>query len=216
MESATSAPSKLANRYYRLMTSDWLQKNATFSVSIDKEKTNQSQLAFSPDSSRFERLFRVQLIPKAKACRGRTVVRLKVGLLHTGAQDNISFLVANKSWAVGFQLTYNYTSTGTRTPYRPVEGKTANTLNNGNPLVRNEESSTSTQINPRVYELTFQMDEDRAVGICSSALDGGHMIITTYSNTISTSDELFLEAYRGEPSARYILHFVEANVDLLE
>lgn len=209
---------KVMNRNYALMTPMWLmdgnlqRSNVWFGCSIDGPSTNDNQIVFSTDAKDNKFLFKVKILESADDFRN-LVVKCRVVLVHKGPQDSIYFFVGDEDWNVGFQLAYSY-SDGQTCPYFPTEGKSEDIMN---PLVRQEVlvPSGGTTI-PRIYDMTFNITEKDAVGICSSSLDAGHLVNTTYSNTLDTTSEMFLWAYRGKSSTKYTINFVEVEVSTLE
>lgn len=208
---------KVKNRNYVLMTPQWLvdsntqKNNVWFGCNIDIPSTNDNQIVFSTDARDNEYLFKAMVLKSARDFRN-LVVKCRVGLVHTGPQDSIFFFIGDEEWNVGFQLMYSYSS-GDRFPYLPAEGESGNVMN---PIVRRAENVPSSRMNPNVYDMTFRITEEDVVGICSSSLDAGHMVNTTYSNTLDTSNGIFLWAYRGKGSSKYTINFVEVDVSTLE
>jgi len=49
-------------KYYRFMTSDWIQRNAEFECNINKAETNEKQLSITTDARDYERIFRLHLL----------------------------------------------------------------------------------------------------------------------------------------------------------
>lgn len=215
------AAEKMTTITSKFMTSKWLQRqlqqdsqNVVFSCGYSG---NDLQIVFQSDTSEFEQLFRALVFqPSPKVIFSSLVIKCRVGLEHTGSQNTtISFLIGNNGGsAVGFQLTYGLALSNR--PYRSIEGNSGRTLTEilqsqeGNTLRNNKLSGY-----PRFYDMTFYLSKDKAVGICSSSLDEGHSIITTYSKRPKLGQDLFLQVHRESPTASYTLNFVQVAVNTL-
>ena len=207
-------------KYYRFMTSDWIQKNAEFECNINKAETNEKQLSITTDARDYERIFRLHLLgnkddlPTSYQLQGDITVKIRIGMVYTGKQppDPISFMISDGDWAIGFQFldrnTYHQNG-----PYYPIEGKPVHVLNHGDPIIITDDKiPTSETYWPRVFEITLKPTE--RIGSCYCAIDGGHMIMTEYSQELdlNSRDGLSLEVYRGDSKEVYIINFVEVTI----
>ena len=208
--------------YHRFMTSDWIQKNAKFECNINMAETNEKQLSITTDARNYERVFHVDLVKNADLPKGFKMTstmditaKIRLGMVYTGKQppDPISFMISDGDWAVGFQFLdrNTYHSYG---PYYPIEGKPTHILNHGDPIiVTDDKIATSETYWPRVFEITLKPVE--RIGSCYCAIDGGHMIMTEYSQQLDPSgrDGLSLEVYRGHSKEVYLINFVEVTIE---
>ena len=199
------------------MTSEWLQANAKFNVSINTDQTNQNVLTLSRDAQNFEKLFKVKLIdPGVLNSDDKVTVLMKAGLEYTGPPvpqprpDPLSLTVSDGNYACGFQF-LDLPSYARLGPYLPIEGAARRLFGNGSPTIMTEAASPSSVATwPRVFKVTIDLAQQ--MGICDSGLNGGHMVINQYSDTLDASTGLFLEAFRGDNVETYKINFIEVVV----
>ena len=210
--------------YHRFMTSDWIQKNAQFDCNINKAETNEKQLSITTDARDYERVFHVGLVKNADLPKTFHMTRkmditakIRLGMVYTGKPqlppDPISYMISDGDWAVGFQF-QDLNTYPQKGPYFPIEGKPVHILNHGDPvIVTDDKIPTTGSYWPRVFEITLKPTE--RVGSCYCAIDGGHMIMTEYSQELdpSSSDGLSLEVYRGDSKEVYLINFVEVTIE---
>ena len=212
----------MASVYYQLMTSEWLQANAKFGVSINSAETNQNVLTLHTDAQDYERLFKVKLLDAGVLDSTRKyTVAIRIAMVYTGPPlppvipvvpprpDPLSLTISDGKNAWGFQFVdlVAYSQTG---PYRPIEGAAKRLLGNGRPTITNA-PGVSPAIWPRVFNITFETGE--SIGTCTSALNGGHMVMHQYSKDLNyDANGLFLEAYRGFVVETYKINFIEVTV----
>lgn len=203
--------------FHRLMLPDWLRNNKAVewnSGALDESASNELQLVIKQDSSDWETIFRILLIPKDQLDDDADItVKMKVGVVLPEPQqprDPMSYMISDGDKSYGIQLLDPNNDYQTIGPYRAVEGESArNKLNNpkvdGTTTVR----STSTN-NPDQFELSFKPSEYFGSAYC--AIDDGHKIVALYSDSLKLSQGLWFELYRFKSTERYTINYIEITV----
>ena len=192
--------------YHRLMLPDWLRENAEWN---SPKGGNELNLDILPDSSDWENILRVPLIPGGELCNEEDItVKMKVGVVLPEPQkprDPMSYMISDGDFSIGIQLldpNHDYAKFG---PYRAVEGESARAkLRNPNVEVAATVSSTSKN-NPDQFELTFKPSEMFGSAYC--AIDDGHKIVARHSDTLSLRKGLTFELYRFKSTERYTINY---------
>lgn len=203
--------------FHRLMLPQWLRESKAVewnSGALDESESNELQLVIKQDSSDWETIFRILLIPKGELDDEADItVKMKVGVVLPEPQqprDPMSYMISDRDKSFGIQLldpNQDYTTNG---PYRAVEGESArNKLNDPNVEVAATVSSTSRN-NPDQFELTFKPSESYGSAYC--AIDDGHKIVAQYSDVLKLSEGLWFELYRFKSTERYIINYIEITV----
>ena len=209
----TAPPSFLPQLiYYRLMLPNWLRKNAVWNSPNEGDDLN---LIIKPDSSDWENIFRVQLIPSSFGLKDDDdiTVKMKVGVVLPEPQqprDPMSYMISDGDFSVGIQLLDPNNDYGSKGPYRAVEGDTAHSkLRNPNVDVA-ATVSTNSRNNPDQFELSFKPSEMFGSAYC--AIDDGHKIVAQYSDSLKLSKGLTFEMYRYKSTERYTINYIEITV----
>lgn len=197
--------------YHRLMLPNWLRKNAQWNCPYEG---NDLDLIIKPDSSDWENIFRVPLIPSGCLENNEDItVKMKVGVVLPEPQqirDPMSYMISDGDFSVGIQLldpNHDYATLG---PYRAVEGDSA-TAKLRNPRTDVAATVRSTQRNnPDQFELSFKPTELFGSAYC--AIDDGHKIVAQYSDTLKLSQGLTFELYRFKSIERYTINYIEVTV----
>ena len=203
--------------YHRLMLPNWLRTSDKVEWNSPKEGDDLN-LVILPDSSDWENIFRVALIPKNVLDDDADItVKMKVGVILPEPQkrrDPMSYMISDGDYSIGMQLldpNYDYDVKG---PYKPVEGesqkrklKVDSSDDYSNVLVR-----TPVQKNPDQFELTFKPSETFGSAYC--AIDDGHKIVAQYGDTLKLSKGLTFELYRYQSTERYTINYIEITVYL--
>ena len=91
--------------YHRLMLPDWLRKNAEWNSPMEGNELN---LDILPDSSDWENILRVPLIPCGELCNEEDItVKMKVGVVLPEPQkprDPMSYMISDGDVSTGIQL----------------------------------------------------------------------------------------------------------------
>lgn len=193
------------------MLPNWLRKNADWRSPFEGDDLN---LVIKPDSSDWENIFRVQLIPSGQLKDDDDItVKMKVGVVLPEPQqprDPMSYMISDGDFSVGIQLldpNHDYAKSG---PYRAVEGDSASAkLRNPNVDVA-ATVSTRSKNNPDQFELTFKPGELFGSAYC--AIDDGHKIVAQYSDSLKLSKGLTFEMYRFKSEERYTINYIEITV----
>ena len=198
--------------YYRLMTPEWLAKNAKWDCTFQQEDLH---LVINKDSRDYERIFYVQLLEKSFLGAGDLTVKIRAGLKYTGGTppDPISFTVSDQERAFGFQLLdmtrYHTAGIG---PYYPIEGDSGH-YDFDPPKIQKDLAKPSTDYThwPNVFEMRLKPRE--GFGTIYTALDAGHMISAKFSTLRRLEQNgLWLEVYRGDDKEHYDIKYVEVTV----
>ena len=197
--------------YHRLMLPNWLRKNADWRSPFEGDDLN---LVIKPDSSDWENIFRVQLIPSGQLKDDDDItVKMKVGVVLPEPQqprDPMSYMISDGDFSVGIQLLDPSRDYNTLGPYRAIEGDSASAkLRNPNLDVAATISSTSRN-NPDQFELSMKPSEMFGSAYC--AIDDGHKIVAQYSDTLKLSKGLTFEMYRFKSVERYTINYIEITV----
>ena len=197
--------------YHRLMLPNWLRRNAEWNCGYEGNDLN---LVVLQDSSDWENIFRVRLIPPGVMCNEEDItVKMRVGVVLPEPQrprDPMSYMISDGDFSVGIQLldpNHDYATLG---PYRAVEGESARAkLRNPNVDVAATVRSTSRN-NPDQFELSFKPSELFGSAYC--AIDDGHKIVAQYSDTLKLSQGLTFQLYRFKSTERYTINYIEITV----
>ena len=197
--------------YHRLMLPNWLRNNAEWNSPKEGDDLN---LIILPDSSDWENIFRVPLIPKGHLKDDDDItVTMKVGVVLPEPQkprDPMSYMISDGDFSMGIQLldpNHDYATSG---PYRAVEGESARAkLRNPNVDVA-ATVRTNSKNNPDQFELAFKPSELFGSAYC--AIDDGHKIVAQYSDDLKLSKGLTFELYRYKSVERYIINYIEITV----
>ena len=197
--------------YHRLMLPDWLRKNAEWN---SPKEGNELNLDILPDSSDWENILRVPLIPSGELSNLEDItVKMKVGVVlpePDKSRDPMSYMISDGDKSVGIQLldpNHDYATLG---PYRAIEGESARAkLRNPNVDVAATVRSTSRN-NPDQFELSFKPSE--LFGSAYFAIDDGHKIVAQYSDTLKLSQGLTFQLYRFKSTERYTINYIEITV----
>lgn len=211
MSKDKSAKPKTKLLYHRLMLPNWLRKNADWNSSYEGDDLN---LIIKADSSDWENIFRVALIPSGCLKDDEDItVKMKVGVVLPEPQqirDPMSYMISDGDFSVGIQLldpNHDYATLG---PYRAVEGDSAAAkLRNPNTEVAATVASRQ-RTNPDQFELSFKPTELFGSAYC--AIDDGHKIVAQYSDSLKLSKGLTFELYRYKSVERYTINYVEVTV----
>ena len=193
------------------MLPNWLRNNAKWNSPKEGDDLN---LIILPDSSDWENIFRVPLIPRGKLSNDEDItVKMKVGVVlpePCKPRDPMSYMISDGDFSVGIQLldpNHDYAKLG---PYRAVEGDSASAkLRNPNVEVATTVSSNSKN-NPDQFELAFKPNEMFGSAYC--AIDDGHKIVAQYSDTLKLHKGLTFELYRYKSIERYTINYIEIRV----
>lgn len=196
--------------YYRLMLPNWLRKHATWNCSFAGDDLN---LNILPDSSDWENILRVPLIPKNHLQDDADItVKMKVGAIlpvRTQKRDPLSYMITDRRFCVGIQLVDPATY-GTTGPYRAVEGEySARRLRDPNTEVGGTVTSAA-NINPDQFEFMFKPSEYFGSAYC--AIDSGHKVVAQYSDGLRLGDGLFLDLYRYKSVEEYTINYIEVEI----
>ena len=197
--------------YHRLMLPDWLRKNAEWN---SPKEENELNLDILPDSSDWENILRVPLIPSGELSNLEDItVKMKVGVVlpePDKSRDPMSYMISDGDKSVGIQLldpNHDYATLG---PYRAVEGDSA-TAKLRNPKVDVAATVTSTsKNNPDQFELSFKPSELFGSAYC--AIDDGHKIVAQYADSLKLSQGLTFELYRFKSTESYTINYIEITV----
>ena len=199
--------------FHRLMLPNWLRNNPKVKWNSPKEGDDLN-LIIKPDSSDWENIFRVPLIPRGSLADDADItVKMKVGVVLPEPQrprDPMSYMISDGDFSMGIQLLDPNHDYATKGPYRAVEGESArNKLQNPNTEVAATVSSTSRN-NPDQFELTIKPSETFGSAYC--AIDDGHKIVAQYSDDLKLSKGLCFELYRFKSTERYTINYIEITV----
>ena len=197
--------------YHRLMLPNWLRNNARWNCPHEGDDLN---LIIKADSSDWENIFRVPLIPSGCLEDHEDItVKMKVGVVlpePRQIRDPMSYMISDGDFAVGIQLldpNHDYATLG---PYRAVEGDSAAAkLRNPNTNVAATVASRQ-RTNPDQFELSFKPSELFGSAYC--AIDDGHKIVAQYSDYLKLSKGLTFELYRYKSIERYTINYIEVTV----
>ena len=110
--------------YHRLMLPNWLRRNAEWNCGYEGNDLN---LVVLQDSSDWENIFRVRLIPPGVMCNEEDItVKVRVGVVLPEPQrprDPMSYMISDGDFSVGIQLLDPNHDYATLSPYRAVEGE---------------------------------------------------------------------------------------------
>ena len=199
------------------MLPNWLQHNEAVKWNpgaLDTQESNETKLVIKQDSSDWENIFRILLIPKGELQDEADItVKMKVGVVLPEPQqprDPMSYMISDQDWSIGMQLmdpNQDYTTKG---PYRAVEGRSArNKLLDPHTIDEANISSRATT-NPDQFELSFKPSE--TIGTAYCAIDDGHKIIAQYGDSLRLSKGLWFEMYRFKSTERYEINYIEITV----
>ena len=197
--------------YHRLMLPNWLRNKAEWNCPKEGDDLN---LVILPDSSDWENIFRVPLIPKGELKDDDDItVKMKIGVVLPEPQkprDPMSYMISDGDFSMGIQLldpNHDYATSG---PYRTVEGDSARAkLRNPNVDVA-ATVSTNSKNNPDQFELSFKPSEMFGSAYC--AIDDGHKIVAQYSDGLKLSNGLTFEMYRYKSVERYTINYIEITI----
>ena len=210
MEDSKHAPHQSPVLYHRLMLPNWLRQNAKWNSPYEG---NDLELVIKQDSSDWENIFRVQLIPRGQLKDDDDItVKMKVGVVLPEPQqprDPMSYMISDGDFSVGIQLLDPNNDYATKGPYRAVEGDSAAKLRNPDVNVA-ATVSTNSRNNPDQFELAFKPGERFGSAYC--AIDDGHKIVAQYSKSLELSRGLTFEMYRFKSTERYTINYIEVTV----
>jgi hypothetical protein len=196
------------------MLPNWIRNNAEWNSPKEGDDLN---LIIKPDSSDWENIFRVKLLPPGQLTSDADItVKMKVGVILPEPEkprDPMSYMITDGTFAVGIQLldpNHDYAESG---PYRAVEGDWGKAkLRNPNTNVVSsvDLKTTSTTNNPDQFELSFKPSQMFGSAYC--AIDDGHKLVARYSNTLDLSKGLTFDMYRFKNKERYTINYVEVTV----
>ena len=197
--------------YHRLMLPNWLRNNAKWNCPKEGDDLN---LIIKPDSSDWENIFRVPLIPKGELKDDDDItVKMKVGVVlpePSKPRDPMSYMISDGDFSMGIQLLDPNHDYATKGPYRAVEGDSASAkLRNPNVDVA-ATVSTSSRNNPDQFELSIKPSEMFGSAYC--AIDDGHKIVAQYSDTLKLSKGLTFEMYRFKSVESYTINYIEITI----
>ena len=200
--------------FHRLMLPMWLQQNEAVEWNfgaLDTQASNETRVVIKQDTSDWENIFRILLIPEeALEDEADVTVKMRVGVAQPDTRqdrDPMCFMISDKDKSIGMQLMdrEQYTTIG---PYRAVEGTSGRKLD---ATVSNEGNIPSTATtNPDQFELSFKPSEMMGTAYC--AIDGGHKIIAQYGKSLRLKKGLWFEMYRSESTQRYEISYIEITV----
>ena len=211
MANVTNPPMTTNLLYYRLMLPNWLRQNATWNCTY---KGNDLALEIESDSSDWENIFKVDLLPPGALLDDADItIMMTVGATnhhHHHHQNNMSYMITDGDFAMGIQLLDPNQDYATYGPYRAVEGDVAKTkLRNPNTNVASTVSTSSTN-NPDQFEMQIKPSE--AWGSAYCAIDDGYKIVAQYSDCLKLSKGLKFELYRYKSTERHIINYIEVSV----
>lgn len=203
--------------FHRLMLPKWLRESRSVewnSGALDEGESDELKLVIKQDSSDWETIFRILLIPKGElADEADITVKMKIGVVLPEPQqprDPMSYMISDGDKSYGIQLLDPNNDYNTLGPYRAVEGDSArNKLNNPNVDVATTVRSSSRN-NPDQFELAFKPSESFGSAYC--AIDDGHKITALYSDVLELSKGLWFELYRFKSTERYTINYIEITV----
>ena len=197
--------------YHRLMLPNWLRNNAEWN---SPKEGNELNLVILPDSSDWENILRVPLIPSGELSDKEDItVKMKVGVIlpePKQSPDPMSYMISDGNKSIGIQLLDPNQHYATLGPYRAVEGESAaKKLRNPTLDVAATIRSTSKN-NPDQFELSFKPSEFFGSAYC--AIDDGHKIVALYSDDLKLSQGLTFELYRFKSTEKYTINYIEITV----
>ena len=203
--------------FHRLMLPNWLQHNEAVKWNpgaLDTQESNETKLVIKQDSSDWENIFRILLIPKGELQDEADItVKMKVGVVLPEPQqprDPMSYMISDEDWSIGMQLmdpNHDYTTKG---PYRAVEGRSARNKSLDPHTIDEANISSRATTNPDQFELSFKPSE--MIGTAYYAIDDGHKIIAQYGDSLRLSKGLWFEMYRFKSTERYEINYIEITV----
>ena len=203
--------------YHRLMLPNWLRSSDKVEWNSPKEGVDLN-LVILPDSSDWEKIFRVPLIPKGRVGRrgghhsqnesgSHIVWRVIVWASKATRSYALYDLRCLSDWYATARpkprLYYGSLQTsGGWIPKEKVEsGYYSNVL-------------VSTTLQKIPISLSWRSNNPRRLGSAYCAIDNGHKVVTQYCDTLKLSKGLKFELYRYQSTERYTINYVEITVYL--
>ena len=172
------------------------------------------ELQVPADNSDWERIFRMKLAEKDVFEENDDItVKLRVGMILPEPQkprDPMSYMISDRSFAVGFQImdpNHDYAKVG---PYQAVEGNPKSRLKNAELLTNHNIPTTTSRVNPDVFEIMIKPSSRWGSVYC--AIDDGHKIVAQYSDKLDLSNGLYLETYRYKAEEEYRVNYIEVSI----
>ena len=200
--------------YYRLMVPNWLRRNATWSCEYHG---NDLGLDIKSDASNWENIFRVQVMPPQwftdwDDVTVKMIIGVELPVKASALKSNMSYMISDGLFAMGFQLNDPLLDYIERGPYQPVEGGVGSKcLLNPNTNLAATVTTTS-KSNPNQFEMRFKPGEAWACAYCT--LDEGHKVLAQYSTPLKLGNGLRFEVYRRSKEETYRINYVEVSVYL--
>lgn len=203
--------------FHRLMLPKWLQVNEAVEWNhgaLDTQASNEIKLVIKQDSSDWENIFRILLIPKGELQDEADItVKMKVGVVLPEPQqppDPMSYMISDGDWSIGMQLMDPSHDYRTKGPYQAVEGESSRNKLRNPEIIEEANSRSTATTNPDQFELSFKPSE--MIGTAYCAIDDGHKIIAQYSDRLKLNKGLWFEMYRFKSTERYEINYIEITV----
>ena len=203
--------------FHRLMLPQWLRESKAVEWScgaLNEGQSDELKLVIKQDSSDWENIFRILLIPKCVlADEADITLKMKVGVVLPEPEqkrDPMPCMISDGNRAFGIQLldpNHDYAKSG---PYRALEGESARNLLRSPKVYDTGTVPTNTRNNPDQFELSFKPSESFGSAFC--AVDDGHKITALYSDVLELSKGLWFELNRFKSTERYTINYIEITV----
>ena len=147
--------------FHRLMLPKWLQVNEAVEWNhgaLDTQASNEIKLVIKQDSSDWENIFRILLIPKGELQDEADItVKMKVGVVLPEPQqppDPMSYMISDGDWSIGMQLMDPSHDYRTKGPYQAVEGESSRNKLRNPEIIEEANSRSTATTNPDQFEFS--------------------------------------------------------------